>query len=129
YAPLLEDLYGRHYERLADLTIEFTLALSRELGITGTRFVRSSSLSVSGTKTDRLIALLRAVGGSHYISGPSARDYIDEPRLAAAGFTLEYMGYDYPPYEQLHPPYDPFVSVLDLLFMKGPEAARFIWEP
>ena len=41
--------------------------------------------------------------------------------------TLEYMSYDYPPYEQLHPPYDPAVSVLDLLFMKGEDAGRCIW--
>jgi hypothetical protein len=84
-------------------------------------------LTVEGTRTDRLLALLRCIGADHYISGPSARDYIDEERVAAAGVTLEYMRYDYPEYEQLHPPYDPFVSIVDLLFMKGPEAPRYIW--
>ena len=37
------------------------------------------------------------------------------------------MAYDYPEYEQLHPPYDAQVSILDLLFMKGPDAPAFIW--
>jgi hypothetical protein len=37
------------------------------------------------------------------------------------------MVYDYPEHEQLHPPYDPQVSILDLLFMKGPEAGDYIW--
>jgi hypothetical protein len=41
--------------------------------------------------------------------------------------SVEYMAYDYPEYGQLHPPYDPQVTVLDLLFMKGEEAPRFIW--
>jgi len=64
---------------------------------------------------------------THYISGPSAKSYLEEDKLAAAGVALEYMSYDYPEYEQLHPPFDPQVSVLDLLFMKGPEAGKFIW--
>jgi hypothetical protein len=127
YAPLLADFYGRSYEKLADFTVELTIALATELGIAGTRFLRSSSLQVEGARTDRLLALLAAVGGDHYISGPSARAYIDEERVHRAGVSLEYMTYDYPPYEQLYPPFDPFVSVLDLLFMTGPEAGEHIW--
>jgi hypothetical protein len=127
YAPLLDDFYSRQGDNLADFTIELTVALAWELGLTRTRFLRSSSLAVDGTKTDRLVALLAAVGADHYISGPSARSYIDEEKVAAAGVALEYMRYDYPEYEQLYPPYDPFVSVLDLLFMKGPEAGEFVW--
>lgn len=127
YAPLLEDFYGRRGDNLADFTIELTVALAWELGLTRTRFLRSSALGVEGTKTERLLALLAAVGADHYISGPSARAYIDEEKVAAAGVTLEYMEYDYPEYEQLYPPYDPFVSVLDLLFMKGEEAGEWVW--
>ncbi len=128
YAPLLESFYARRDELLADFTIDLTLALSRELGIQGTRFVRSSELpGIEGSGTDRLLCLLRAVGADHFISGPTARDYIDEEKVARAGVTLEYMTYDYPEYEQLHPPYDPHVSILDLLFMKGAEAGEHVW--
>lgn len=127
YEPLLEDFYSRRDELLADFAIAFTLALAGELGIRHTRFVRSSSLGAQGVKSDRLLSLLAAVGCNHYISGPSAKAYIDELKLAAAGVSLEYMAYDYPEYAQLHPPYDPFVSILDLLFMTGPDAPRFIW--
>jgi hypothetical protein len=127
YAPLLEDFYSRRGDNLADFTIELTIALALELGLTRTRLLRSSSLAVSGEKTDRLLALLAAVGANHYISGPSARGYIEEDKVAAAGVTLEYMAYDYPEYEQLHPPFDSRVSILDLLFMKGDEAGEYVW--
>lgn len=126
YAPMLESFYQRHDDFLADFTIDLTIALARELGI-GTRFMRSSTLNATGTKTDRLVDILTRVGATHYISGPSARGYLDEARLAEAGMTLEYMTYDYPEYPQLHPPFDPQVSILDLLFMTGPEASRYIW--
>jgi hypothetical protein len=127
YAPLLDDFYSRRGDNLADFTIELTVALAWELGLTKTRFLRSSSLEVEGTKTDRLLALLAAVGADHYVSGPSARAYLDEEKIAAAGVTLEYMTYDYMEYEQLYPPYDPHVSILDLLFMKGAEAGEYVW--
>jgi hypothetical protein len=127
YAPLVEEHLARRPALLADLTIDLTVALARALGLERTRFVRSSTLGVTGAKTERLLAILQKVGATHYISGPSARDYLDEPLLQRSGISLEYMRYDYPEYEQLHPPFDPQVSVLDLLFMAGPDAGRFIW--
>ena len=127
YAPLLEKFYRRRDECLADFTIDFTVALAAELGIRQTRFLRSSELGVAGQKTDRLIAVLQKVGADHYISGPSARDYIEDDKFQAAGIGLEYMVYNYPEYPQLYPPYDPFVSILDLLFMTGPDAPGYIF--
>jgi hypothetical protein len=83
---------------------------------------------VEGSKTDRLIHILSTLGADHYISGPSARDYIEEHKFEAAGITLEYMHYDYPEYHQLYPPFDPQVSILDLMFMTGPDALDYILE-
>jgi len=126
YLPLLESFYERRDEFIADFTIETTTTLARELGNSHTRFMRSSELDgITGEKTDRLIQILKRVGATHYISGPSAQDYIETEKFAAADITLEYMRYDYPEYPQLYPPYDPFVSVLDLLFMAGPDAPRY----
>ncbi len=127
YAPLVEGFYQQRVELLADLTIDSTIRLARALGIEHTQFIRSSSLNAQGSRTDRLVSILQSVGATHYISGPSARDYMEEDKLAAAGISLEYMVYDYPEYKQLHPPFDPQVSILDLLFMTGPEAPRYIW--
>ncbi len=125
YLSLLEQFYNRQDEFLADFTIDFTIALARELGIQHTRFERSSKLDANGQKTDRLISVLQKVGATHYISGPSAKDYIEPEKFQQAKITLEYMEYDYPEYPQLYPPYDPFVSALDLLFMTGPEAIQY----
>jgi hypothetical protein len=127
YRDLLAGFFSRREELLADFTIEFTMALAAELGLGGRQFVRSSSLGATGTKTDRLLGVLRKLGATHYISGPSARAYLEMGKLAAAGITVEFMAYSYPEYLQLYPPYDPQVSILDLLLMTGPEAPQFIW--
>jgi hypothetical protein len=127
YLPLLQEFYGRSDSSIADLTIAMTVQLAQVIGISNTRFLRSSELDgISGQKTARLIQILTRVGGTHYISGPSAREYIEEDQFRRAGISLEYMTYDYPEYTQLYPPYDPFVSILDLLFMTGERALEFI---
>jgi hypothetical protein len=129
YAPLLEEFYARRDTRLADFTIDLSTALARRLGIERTRFIRSSTLAVTGDRTGRLLEILRRVGATEYISGPAARAYLDRDRLETAGIRVRYMTYDYPEYPQLYPPYDPQVSILDLLFMVGPDASRYIWDP
>jgi hypothetical protein len=126
HAAWLESFYQRHDEFLADFTIDLTIALARELGIRQTRFLRSSEMEATGQKTDRLLQILARVGADQYISGPSARDYIEKDKFASAGIALEYMDYNYPEYPQLYPPFDPNLSILDLLFMTGPDAMHYI---
>ena len=65
------------------------------------------------------------MGAKHYISGPTARAYIESERFDAAGITLEYIEYNYPEYPQLYPPYDANVSILDLMFMTGDRACEY----
>jgi hypothetical protein len=126
YTALLESFYQRQDIFLADFTIDLTITLARELGIHHTRFIRSSGLEATGQKTGRLVQILTHLGATHYISGPSAQYYIENEKFASAGIALEYMDYNYPEYPQLHEPFDPNLSILDLLFMTGPDALRYI---
>jgi hypothetical protein len=128
YEPLVRRFYERDDEYLADFTIATTIELAKALGVGETRFVRSSSLGIGGTRNERLMGLLKEVGATHYISGPSAKSYLDEDLFRESDVVLEYMDYKYPEYPQLHSAYDEFVSILDLLFMTGPEAAGYIWD-
>lgn len=127
YESLVLSFYERRDALLADFTIETTIALSQALGIAKTRFVRSSSIPAAGVKTDRVLSILKHLGATHYISGPSARGYIESEKFADASIGLEYIDYRYAPYDQLHPPFEPQVSVLDLLFCTGAQAGRYIW--
>lgn len=127
YETLLLNFYERNDKFLADLTIDLTIALARELGIEKTQFRRASEFAATGKKTDRLLALLNAVGATDYLTGAAAKNYIETKKFAEAKINLEYMTYDYPEYEQFYPPFDGQVSILDLLFMKGNEAGKYIW--
>ncbi len=136
YRELTAELYASACELLADFTIATTIRLARHLGIEHTRFLRSSEFAASGAKTDRLIDLLQQIGATHYISGPSARAYIETDKFARAGISLEYAAYDYAPYEQsvsavrsrrFHPRYDFHAgSASAILFRAGTCARRLI---
>ncbi len=129
FSPFFEQVLlpaYKHHLLLADFTISLTIAIADFVGITGKTFLRSSSLNVGGTKTERLINILNQIGADHYISGPSAQDYIDPQLFKENDIQLEYMHYDYPEYPQLYPPFEPAVSIIDLIFMTGEETLNYI---
>ncbi len=93
-----------------------------------TDFLSTDSLNISGKKTERLIAICKATGITHYLSGPAAKDYIDPDLFAEAGIELEFKDYHgYPEYQQMYPPFSHNVSILDLLVHTGPDAPFYIW--
>lgn len=107
-----------------------TASLCATLGI-ATPLLRDVDLVARATlnamdPTERLVALAGAAGADEYLSGPSARAYLDEDRFAAAGMGVAWMEYaSLPAYPQLWgTEFDPAVSVVDALLTLGPGAAR-----
>lgn len=129
YREFFEQVYlGTKWLNLSELNQYLIKKISRDfLGIE-TEFVDSRELNAGGSKQDRLIDLLLKTGADYYLSGPAARDYIDEKGFAEAGIELQYKDYSgYPEYPQLYPPFEHGVTILDLLFNCGPSSAEFIW--
>lgn len=78
-------------------------------------------------KTERLVSLCRQAGGDVYVSGPSARGYLDESLFRSSDIELQWMHYGpYPIYPQLWGSFVHEVSVLDLLFNCGVDALRYM---
>ena len=127
-APIVKGWYERadRQARLTDVNAIFMHGIAGLLGLS-TRIVGDASYPVDGLKTERLLRIARAAGADRYLSGPSARAYFDESLFASAGIATEWMSYeDYPEYKQLHGGFEHAVSVLDLLFNTGPDAARYL---
>lgn len=114
----------------SDRTIsELNIRLIREicifLGI-DTPLRLSIEYSVSGMKTERLIAILRRTKATIYLSGPAAKSYLDQARFGECGMELEYKSYEYASYPQLWGEFDGAVSVLDLIANVGPNAHKYL---
>lgn len=130
YAPYLAEVFARPPSpTLSGFNQSLISTIARDfLGIRHTRFMDSAAFRVEVAKQDRILALLKAVGATTYISGPAARSYLREEDLAAEGIELIWKDYSgYPAYPQPHPPFEHAVSIIDLLFATGPEAANHIW--
>ena len=129
YRPFLEEAYrDSHEERLSQINHRLLALVAGLLGI-DTPMRLSTEYSSRGVKTERLLSICKAAGASVYMSGPAARAYLDESMFTDAGIAVRWMSYGpYPEYAQPYPPFEHHVSILDLLFCVGPEAARYFQE-
>jgi hypothetical protein len=127
YRDALEELYGTSTERrLSAANRRFLEAIAGLLGIR-TSLSWSTDYEAEGAKTERLVSLCHAAGATEYVTGPRARDYLDDTAFEDAGIRLSYFDYSgYPEYEQLHPPFEHEVTVLDLILHTGAEAPQYM---
>lgn len=127
YKEMFEELYlGCSEKYLSKINYRFLVAICDFLGIS-TKISWSMEYRLSEGKTERLIDICKQVGADEYISGPTAKGYIDEDMFEKEGIRLSYMEYSgYPEYNQLFPPFEHAVSIIDLIFNEGPEATKFM---
>lgn len=127
-AEELEPLYLQtHYSHLSKLNRTLIEWVCSKIGI---KTIISNSWDyklLDGDKTERLVDICCQAGATEYISGPSARGYMDEPVFAERGVKLTWFDYaGYPEYSQLWGDFTHGVSILDLLFNCGAEAPRYM---
>ena len=129
YAPLFEELYltaATQERRLSKINYMFLKTLCNILGIK-TKLRWSEEFSLSGDRMQRLIGICKESGADGYVSGPAARNYFDLALARDEGIDVEWMDYSqYPEYPQCNPPFDHFVSILDLLFNTGPDTKSYM---
>ncbi len=127
YKDLFEQFYLNTSEPLLSLVnYELIRIINEILGIK-TKISRSGDYELADGKTERLLSLVLQAGGTEYISGPAAKDYIVDSFFEEAGIKLSWMDYSgYPEYTQLFPPFEHGVTILDLIFNEGPQAVNYM---
>lgn len=123
YAPPLEALYhAPPSTRLSEVNHAFLTVMCGMLRIT-TPIRWSADYQARAGRTARLVDLCALAGATEYLSGPSARAYLDLDAFRRAGIGVLFADYTgYAEYAQPHPPFEHAVSALDLLFCTGPRA-------
>ncbi len=126
-ASLLEPLYlEEQYTHLSKLNRRFIEVVCSYLGI-NTTLSNSWDYTLLDGKTERLADLCAQAGGTEYISGPAAKDYIDDQVLIDYGIKLTWFDYaGYPEYPQLWGDFTHGVTILDLLFNCGKDASSYM---
>ena len=127
YKEIFEDLYLNCNEKfLSDINYRFLVKICNLLGIQ-TQISWSTDYAIVNGKTERLVSLCKQAGATEYISGPAARDYIDEDLFQQENIKLSYIEYhNYPEYRQIYPNFEHGVSIIDLLFNQGVNAKKYM---
>ncbi|MDP3716237.1 MAG: WbqC family protein [Acidobacteriota bacterium] len=98
--PQIADLVANETPSLLDFNLHVLTTLCRLMEIETNKLVLGSSLQVTGRATDRLIAAVRAVGGTVYLCGGGAGGYQDDDAFTHAGLRLTYQNFVHPSYSQ-----------------------------
>jgi len=77
-----------NHDKLIDINIASINFAFDMLNFKKPKFVIASDLNVSGSKSELLANITKAVGGTTYLSGPSGKDYLDESFFQ--GTNIEY---------------------------------------
>lgn len=124
---VVDEVFKLKSDKLSLLAHHSTLALIEYLRIkSDIRFVRSSDLGIHGTGSQRVFDIVQSLGGTTYITGHGARNYLNHEMFDAVGISVEYMKYRCVPFPQLNGPFTPFVTTLDLIANCGRNCSDFI---
>ena len=126
YAGELSEILRRSHRYLGDLNIDLIGWLAGKMGVDG-EMARSSQLESQGRNVELLVHTCQLLGAGRYLSPEGSKVYIEENNLFIPnGIELVYQAYRHPEYGQLHGPFVPYLSALDLLFNEGPASLSII---
>ena len=129
FSDFFENLYLEQVNSevyLSRVNYLFIMAINHLLGIE-TKMWWSNEFQLCDGKTERLVQLCKATKATAYLSGPTAKKYLDVAMFEAEGIRVEWMDYsDYPEYQQLYGKFEHGVTILDLIFNEGPNAKKFM---
>lgn len=131
-APVLSATYEKAacLEFLTSINELFLRTIAEILSIPA-NFSRSNIVERKAQDpTGRLVEICTQRKATRYVSGPAARDYIEEEKFTAAGIALNYANYSgYPVYDQATAKFEHGVSIIDVLFRCGREARTHLKSP
>jgi hypothetical protein len=90
-----------------------------------TPLIQASSLGVDGKRTELLANICEAVGATEYFSPIGSAEYLlaEQDVLRRREINIWFQNYEHPQYRQVFASFEPFASVIDLIFNCGDEAA------
>jgi len=126
-AEWLEPIYlADKHSYISQLNCCLIKSICKYLDIS-TRITDSSDYFLVEGRTERLADLCKQVGATEYVSGPSAKDYIEASTFQDLGIALTWFEYpQYPEYPQLWGDFAHGVTILDLLFNCGKQSPNFM---
>lgn len=121
---LLVDVLSQKWERLFELDIALIHAIMGYVGIM-TPTIFASQIGGKGFgRTERLVHICNKLNPSEYLSGASAKNYLDKSLFGNT--EVKWHEYNHPEYRQQWGDFMSHMSIMDLLFNYGPSSLSII---
>jgi hypothetical protein len=127
YKDFFSELFLKcNFTFLSDANFHFIKGINEILDI-NTNIRWSSEFNLIDGQTEKLLGICKDLNATEYISGPAAKDYLDESLFEKENIKVSWMEYNnYKEYKQLNAPFEHGVSVVDLIFNEGANAKQFL---
>jgi len=120
------ETYAQEWKRLLDINLHLIHYLVKVLGLSDKKFHLASEYQSREGPTERLVDLCKLVGAEVYLSGQDGAKYLDLDEFKKEGIQVNFQRYKHPTYPQLFGDFEPYLSIVDLLFNCGPESLSIL---
>ena len=125
YSEKLYNILNTDWKFLSDFNISLIEVLCNFLGIK-LYYVKASSLGIETKGSTLLLEICKKLGTKKYLSGISGRDYLEEEKFEKEKIDIIYQEFHHPLYQQLYEPFEPCMSIIDLMFNYGEKSLDVI---
>ena len=125
YLTYFKSFYTKKWSLLEPMLLDSTRFFLNRLNV-DTPLLPSSELSVLSKKSNLILDICMKINATTYLSGPFGRDYLDKEAFKKAGIKLQFHDYFHPTYKQSYDGFEPYMSILDLLFNHGDNSLEIL---
>jgi hypothetical protein len=125
YKNIFENIFNRNWDRLVDINIEIIKFLITALDLK-TRLVIASDLKLREEPTERLIDICKTLESNKYLAGQDGNKYMNLELFDKEGIEVIFQDFKHPVYNQLFENFEPYMSVIDLLFNCGDNSLEIL---
>jgi len=129
HADFFKELYQKDFHFLWQINVNIIRYLLKCFE-TNVEIIVASDLNLSPDlkHTDMIIAVLKSIGATMYLSGPSGKGYLEVEKFRQNNVNYGFARFKHPVYKQRYPGFEPNLAAIDLLFNIGPRSSEAIKE-
>ncbi len=122
----LEKLFSNEWRYIAPLNIFVIKELCKILGIDTPLYVASELGEFPDDPDERIMAITKYFNAATYLSGGGGKEYMDLEKYKSNNIELLFQDYNHPVYNQLFGNFEPYMSVIDLIFNHGDKSCSIL---
>jgi hypothetical protein len=129
HLDFFKELYQKDFHYLWQINIDIIRYLLKcfEANI---EVIMASDLNLAPDlkHTDMIVAVLKSIGATTYLSGQSGRGYLEMEKFRQNNLNCRFLKFTHPVYKQRYPGFESNLAAIDLLFNVGPQSSEVIKE-